>query len=126
MRITQRCSKLLNQHNREGLFLTDTEVAALLFDYWDRELEYPLEYVLEAMAPTTERDFLMKLPPEKQEVYEAVQNVHVQNSPDGSWFFIIGKNEVKTDTLQLIGITDTSMLVHRCSRYKKMTDSRLV
>ncbi|MBN2154639.1 MAG: hypothetical protein JW776_01165 [Candidatus Lokiarchaeota archaeon] len=99
----------LKQHNREGLFLTDTEVAALLFDYWDRELEYPLEYVLEAMAPTTERDFT-KLPLEKQEIYEAIQNVHVQNSPDGPWFFIIGRNDVQNDTLQLLGITDTSML----------------
>jgi glutamate synthase domain-containing protein 1/glutamate synthase domain-containing protein 3 len=102
-------SEYLKQHNREGLFLTDTEVAALLFDYWDRELEYPLEYVLEAMAPTTERDFA-KLPLEKQEVYEAIQNIHIQNSPDGPWFFIIGRNDAATDTLQLLGITDTSML----------------
>ncbi|MHA1111648.1 MAG: hypothetical protein ACTSRE_11140 [Promethearchaeota archaeon] len=102
-------SEYLKQHNREGLFLTDTEVAALLFDYWDRELEYPLEYVIEAMAPTTERDFT-KLPVEKQEVYQAIQNIHVQNSPDGPWFFIIGRNEVETKTLQLLGITDTSML----------------
>ena len=31
-------------------------------------------------------------------------------SPDGPWFFIIARNDVKTDQFQLIGITDTAML----------------
>ncbi len=36
---------------------TDTEVAVLLFDLLNRTYGYPLEYILEALAPTTERDF---------------------------------------------------------------------
>ncbi|MDD4898764.1 MAG: hypothetical protein PHY70_05220, partial [Methanocellales archaeon] len=47
----------LDQHGREPLFLTDTEVAILLFDLLNREYAYPLEYIIEAMAPTTEIDF---------------------------------------------------------------------
>src|SRR5208282_4482629 len=47
----------LAQRNIYPLFLTDTEVAALLFDLLSRTYRYPLEYVMEALAPTTEGDF---------------------------------------------------------------------
>jgi len=61
------------------------------------------------MAPTTERDFEM-LPEEKKEVYRAIQASHIHGSPDGPWFFIIGRNDPYGGGMQLIGITDTSML----------------
>jgi glutamate synthase domain-containing protein 1/glutamate synthase domain-containing protein 3 len=99
----------LVQHNREPLFLTDTEVAVLLFDLLNREYHYPLEYLIEAMAPTTELDF-ERLPAEKQEVYAALQTAHIHGSPDGPWFFILARTEPYEGYLQLIGITDTSML----------------
>ena len=35
-------------------FLTDTEVSVLLFDLWNRVYSYPVEYIIEALAPTTE------------------------------------------------------------------------
>ena len=99
----------LAQLGRHPLFLTDTEVAVLLFDLLNREHNYPLEYIIEAMAPTTELDFDM-LPPEKQRVYHAIQTTHIHGSPDGPWFFIIARNEPYENNFQLIGITDTSML----------------
>ncbi len=99
----------LAQLGRHPLFLTDTEVAVLLFDLLNREHNYPLEYIIEAMAPTTELDFDM-LPPEKQRVYHAIQTTHIHGSPDGPWFFIIARNEPYENYFQLIGITDTSML----------------
>jgi glutamate synthase domain-containing protein 3 len=91
------------------LFLTDTEEAALLLDLWSRVYKYPLEYLIEAMAPTSEMDF-DRLPPDKQELYKAIQTHHVNASPDGPWFFIIARNDVKNDQFQMIGITDTAML----------------
>lgn len=99
----------LIQRNYQPLFLTDTEEAALLFDLWNRIYRYPLEYLIEAFAPTSEMDFDM-LPEEKQKIYKIIQTHHVHCSPDGPWFFIIGRNNVKENCLQLIGITDTSML----------------
>jgi glutamate synthase domain-containing protein 1/glutamate synthase domain-containing protein 3 len=99
----------LEQRGRYPLFLTDTEVAVLLFDLLNRKYRYPLEYIIEALAPTTELDFDM-LPPEKQEIYHAIQTSHLHGSPDGPWFFIIARNEPYEKYLQLIGITDTSML----------------
>ncbi len=102
------CEYLI-QNGREPLFSTDTEVAALLFDLWTRIYEYPLEYAIEAFAPTTERDFAM-LTAEKQHIYQLIQSYHVQNSPDGPWFFIVARNDDVEDQFQLLGITDTSML----------------
>jgi glutamate synthase domain-containing protein 1/glutamate synthase domain-containing protein 3 len=99
----------LKQRNILPLFLTDTEVSVLLFDLWSRVYGYSLEEVIEALAPTTERDFLM-LPPEKQRHYKAIQVAHLHGSPDGPWFFIIARNEPYEKRFQLIGITDTSML----------------
>ncbi len=99
----------LRQRNITPLFLTDTEVSALLFDLWDRVYQYPLEVIIEALAPTTERDFDL-LPPEKQKLYRAIQQTHIQASPDGPWFFIIARSQPDEDTCQLLGITDTSML----------------
>ncbi len=100
-------SEYLRQRNIGQLFLTDTEVSVQLFDLWDRVYQYPLEITLEAMAPTTEHDFVM-LPPEKRELYRAVQRTHIHGSPDGPWFFIVARS--KNDQFELLGITDTSML----------------
>ena len=99
----------LAQRNMHPLFLTDTEVAVLEFDLLHRIYDYPLEYVIEAMAPTTERDFSL-LPPEKQRVYRQLQAVHLHGSPDGPWFFLIAQSDVRKRAYHLIGITDTSML----------------
>jgi len=99
----------LYERNYYPLFLTDTEVALLLFDLWYRVYEYPLEYLIEAMAPTSERDFYM-LPKEKREIYKEIQISHINASPDGPWFFIIAGHDPYKKQYQLIGITDTSML----------------
>jgi glutamate synthase domain-containing protein 1/glutamate synthase domain-containing protein 3 len=105
----QSVLEYLKQRNYYPLFLTDTEEAALLLDLWSRVYKYPLEYLIEAMAPTSEMDFDM-LPAEKQKLYKAIQTNHVNSSPDGPWFFIIARNDVKNNQFQLIGITDTAML----------------
>jgi len=102
-------SEYLRQRNIAPLFLTDTEVSVLLFDLLDRVYGYPLEVTLEALAPTTERDFAV-LPPEKQALYQAVQATHLHASPDGPWFFIIARSRPDAGEWQLLGITDTSML----------------
>lgn len=99
----------LRQRNIHPLFLTDTEVSVLLFDLYSRTYGYPLEYVIEALAPTMERDF-DQLPAERQEIYRAIQATHIHGSPDGPWFFIIARNDTRNSCFQLIGITDTSML----------------
>jgi glutamate synthase domain-containing protein 1/glutamate synthase domain-containing protein 3 len=103
-----RVTKYLRQRNIVPLFLTDTEVSVLLFDLLRRTYGYPLEWVIEAMAPTTERDFAM-LPSEKRALYRKLQAAHIHGSPDGPWFFIIARREHGGE-MQLIGITDTSML----------------
>jgi glutamate synthase domain-containing protein 1/glutamate synthase domain-containing protein 3 len=90
-------------------FLTDTEVSVLLFDLWNRVYRYPIEYIIEALAPTTELDF-DRLPPEKQEIYRQIQATHIHASPDGPWFFIIARSLAETGEFQLLGITDTAML----------------
>lgn len=102
-------SEYLVQYNIFPLFLTDTEVAAYLFDLWGRVFQYPGEYLIEALAPTTERDFFM-LDEKKQEMYRQIQLAHINASPDGPWFFIVGRSQVEQKRLQLFGITDTSML----------------
>lgn len=105
-------SEYLAQRNIYPLFLTDTEVAVQVFDLLHRTYDYPLEYVVEAMAPTTERDFTL-LPPEKQKVYKMLQQSHMHCSPDGPWFFLIAQSEMQPDetpVYRLTGITDTSML----------------
>ncbi len=102
-------TEYLAQRNIRPLFLTDTEVSVLLFDLLSRVYGYPLEYLIEAMAPTTERDFEM-LPQEKKEAYRAIQTTHIHGSPDGPWFFIVARNDPSKHVQQLLGITDTSML----------------
>ncbi len=102
-------SSYLAQRNMYPLFLTDTEVAALVFDLLHRTYGYPLEYVIEAMAPTTERDFTL-LPPDKQRLYRLLQAVHLHSSPDGPWFFLLAQSDVRKQAYRLVGITDTSML----------------
>ncbi|MEK9150349.1 MAG: glutamate synthase, partial [Candidatus Desantisbacteria bacterium] len=102
-------SEYLRQRNIYPLFLTDTEVSVLMFDLLNRGYRYPLEYIIEALAPTTELDF-DQLPEEKQRIYRAIQSTHIHGSPDGPWFFIIARNEPSQKQFQLIGITDTSML----------------
>jgi len=102
-------SEYLRQRNIYSQFLTDTEVSALLFDLLSRTYRYPLEYIIEAMAPTTERDFDC-LDEEKQKIYRAIQATHIHGSPDGPWFFIIARNIARRNMFQLLGITDTAML----------------
>ena len=102
-------TEYLRQRNIFPLFLTDTEVSILLFDLWNRIYQYPLEYIIEALAPTTEMDFDL-LPEQKQKIYRALQAVHIHGSPDGPWFFIIARNNPDQNHYQLLGITDTSML----------------
>ena len=102
-------AEYLHQHNITPQFLTDTEVSVQLFDLWSRTYKYPLEYVIEAMAPTSELD-LDRLSEERQQAYRLVQSLHVHSSPDGPWFFIIAQSQPETDTCNLIGITDTAML----------------
>jgi glutamate synthase domain-containing protein 1/glutamate synthase domain-containing protein 3 len=102
-------SEYLKQQNIFPQFLTDTEVAILLFDLLKRSYDYPLEYIIEAMAPTTEHDFDL-LPSEKQEIYRYLQAAHIHGSPDGPWFFILALNNPYEKFKQLIGITDTAML----------------
>lgn len=102
-------SEYLKQHNIFPQFLTDTEVSALLLDLFNRTFEYPMEYIIEALAPTSEYDFDL-LPPEKQKIYRYIQSAHIHSSPDGPWFFIIARNNPYENYFQMIGITDTSML----------------
>ena len=99
----------LQQHNIHPQFLTDTEVSVLLLDLLHRTFGYPMEYIIEAMAPTSEHDF-DQLPPEKQRIYRCIQSAHIHASPDGPWFFIIARNNPYEKFFQLMGITDTAML----------------
>ena len=102
-------SDYLRQRNIYPLFLTDTEVSVHVFDLLNRVYGYPLEYIIEALAPTGEMDF-DHLPEEKQRIYRQIQTAHIHGSPDGPWFFIIARNDVQKNQFQLIGITDTAML----------------
>jgi glutamate synthase domain-containing protein 1/glutamate synthase domain-containing protein 3 len=102
-------SEYLSQRHFYPQFLTDTEVAVLTFDLWHRLYGFPLEYVIESMAPTTERDFDL-LEPERQRIYRHLQATNIHGSPDGPWFFIIARNDPDKNRFELIGITDTSML----------------
>jgi glutamate synthase domain-containing protein 1 len=102
-------SEYLKQRNVYPMFLTDTEVSVQVFDLLNRVYGYPLEYIIEALAPTAEMDF-DHLPPEKQRIYRQIQAAHIHGSPDGPWFFIIARTDVRNRQFQLIGITDTAML----------------
>ena len=102
-------SEYLRQRNVYPLFLTDTEVSVQVVDLLNRVYGYPLEYIIEALAPTSEMDF-DHLPVEKQRIYRQIQATHIHGSPDGPWFFIIARNDVRNKQFQLIGITDTAML----------------
>ncbi|MDA2936142.1 hypothetical protein MYX06_02910 [Patescibacteria group bacterium AH-259-L05] len=99
----------LSQSNVYPLFLTDTEVAALTFDLYHRVAKYPLEYVIETFAPTTERDFTL-LDYDKQGIYKDLETTHIHGSPDGPWFFLLAQSDHRENVYRLIGITDTSML----------------
>jgi glutamate synthase domain-containing protein 1/glutamate synthase domain-containing protein 3 len=102
-------SEYLKQRNVYPLFLTDTEVSVQVFDLLNRVYGYPLEYIIEALAPTAEMDFDY-LPEEKQRIYRQIQAAHIHGSPDGPWFFIIARTIAHKKEFQLIGITDTAML----------------
>jgi glutamate synthase domain-containing protein 3 len=105
-------AEYLAQRNIYPLYLTDTEVSVLVFDLLHRTYAYPLEYVIEALAPTTERDFTL-LPQDKKHIYPIIQKTHMHCSPDGPWFFLIAQSAPHgsmSDVHRLIGITDTSML----------------
>jgi glutamate synthase domain-containing protein 3 len=102
-------AEYLLQRNIRPQFLTDTEVSVQLFDLWSRVYKYPLEHVIEALAPTTEHDF-DQLPEDKQRIYRRIQAAHIHGSPDGPWFFIIARSLPDEKKFQLLGITDTAML----------------
>ena len=102
-------TEYLKQKNIYPHFQTDTEVAVLMFDLLSRNYGYPLEYIIEALAPTSEMD-LDQLPSDKQKLYLLLQSMHIHGSPDGPWFFIIARNNFYRKQFQLIGITDTAML----------------
>ncbi|MEW5949100.1 MAG: glutamate synthase [Thermodesulfobacteriota bacterium] len=102
-------TEYLRQRNLYPHFQTDTEVSALIFDLLNRVYGYPLEYIIEALAPTSEMDF-DQLSPGKQDIYRLIQTTHIHGSPDGPWFFIIARNDFYRNRFQLIGITDTAML----------------
>jgi glutamate synthase domain-containing protein 1/glutamate synthase domain-containing protein 3 len=102
-------SEYLAGRNIFPQFLTDTEVSVLLFDLWNRVYRYPIEYIIEALAPTGELDF-DRLPAEKRQIYRQIQASHIHASPDGPWFFIIARSLAETKEFQLLGITDTAML----------------
>src|SRR6266850_2472958 len=102
-------SSYLAQRSIFSIYPTDTEVAVLAFDLLSRVYGYPLEYVIEAMAPTTERDFAL-LPEDRRSLYRQLQSVHIHGSPDGPWFFLIAQTDPRDGARRLIGITDTSML----------------
>ena len=102
-------SEYLHQYKIHQQFLTDTEVSVQLLDLYNRTFEYPLEYIIEAIAPTTEYDF-DSLSEEKQRIYRYIQSQHTAGSPDGPWFFIIARNDPYNNFMQLLGITDTAML----------------
>jgi len=102
-------TEYLKQRNIFPQFITDTEVSALMFDLLTRTYKYPIEYIIEALAPTTELDF-DRLSLEKQKIYRAIQAAHIHGSPDGPWFFIIARNIIESRRFQLMGITDTAML----------------
>jgi glutamate synthase domain-containing protein 1 len=99
----------LTQFNITPLFLTDTEVAVLQFDLYDRVFGLSTEQIIEALAPTTEYD-LSLLPGSRQQEYDFIHRNLLHVSPDGPWFFIIGRNKPKEKSMQLLAITDTSML----------------
>ena len=107
----------LAQRGMEPLFFTDTEVAALVYDLHHRVHGYPMEYLIESLAPTSELDFVM-LSDEKQAIYQQIQQTHIHGSPDGPWFFIIAQSAA-TDRHRLIGITDTSMLRPQVFSYQR-------
>jgi len=102
-------TEYLAQRNVFPMFLTDTEVAVLLFDLMNRVYRYPMEYIIEALAPTTELDF-DRLSEKRQEIYRQIQAVHLHAAPDGPWFFIIARSLAESKEFQLVGITDTAML----------------
>ncbi len=116
-------AEYLRQRNIHQLFLTDTEVSVQVFDLLHRVYNYPLEYVIEAIAPTTERDFTL-LPPEKQQIYKMLQTTHMHCSPDGPWFFLIAQSDLEDDdpVYRFTCITDTSMLRPQVFAYQRVSE----
>jgi glutamate synthase domain-containing protein 3 len=81
----------LAQRNLFPQFLTDTEASIMLFDLMNRVYKYPIEYIIEALAPTTELDF-DRLPLKSSASTGEIQAAQIHASPDGPWFFIIARN----------------------------------
>lgn len=111
-------TEYLRQHHLAPLFITDTEVSALLFDLYARTFAYSLEHTIEALAPTPEGDF-QRLSKPRQRIYRALQSAHFHGSPDGPWFFIVARNDPDLNQPQLIGITDVSMLRPQVFAYQR-------
>ncbi len=85
----------LAQRNIFPHFLTDTEVAVQMFDLLNRIYGYPLEYIIEALAPTTEMDF-DQLARGKTGYIPRNSVDHINGSPDGPWFFIIARTDLSS------------------------------
>ena len=81
----------LRQRNIRQQFLTDTEVSVQLFDLWDRVYKYPLEYIIEALAPDDGAGFRPVAAREAGDLPADPGHAH-SCSPDGPWFFIIARN----------------------------------
>jgi len=117
-------SEYLQQNNIFPQFLTDTEVSVLLLDLLNRTFEYPMEYIIEAMAPTTEHDFDL-LPTEKQRVYRYIQSNHMHGSPDGPWFFIIGITDTAMLRPQVFALQDGDVQIGLICSEKQAIDATL-
>ncbi len=103
-------SEYLSQRHFYPQFLTDTEVAVLLFDLWHRLYGYPLEYVIEALAPTTERDFDL-LPPQTASAFTGISSPPASTARRTAPGSSSSPGTTPPETsFELIGITDTSML----------------
>ena len=105
----------LRQRNIKQQFLTDTEVSVQLFDLWDRVYKYPLEYIIEALAPTAER--IRSAAREKQRIYRQIQATHIHASPDGPWFFIIARNHPDQNACSSSASPTPRCCGRRCSRW---------
>ena len=80
---------------------------------------YPIEYIIEALAPTTELDF-DRLPAEKQRIYRQIQAAHIHASPDGPWFFIIARSLAETEVSSNCWASPTRPCSgRRCSRLQE-------
>ena len=100
----------LRQRNIFPQFLTDTEVSVLLFDLWNRVYQYPLEYIIEALAPD-HRAGLRPLPAgEAADLPRRSRRPTSTPRPTGRGSSSSPAAWPRPKQFQLLGITDTAML----------------